>query len=124
MTPHPLPPLDARWGVIAESGDRRISFDRATVRPAGGRVVRVWIRNDYAAPDRRDGMTFDRTMDHIEYDCEQLRFRIVASTYHLGDQVVGNDSPAQASDWVSIVPETVGEDIITAVCATQGDRRA
>lgn len=119
LAPHPLPELDARWQVIAQTEDRRISFDRGTVRPAGGRVLRAWIRNDYAAPDRRDGMTFDRTLDQIEYDCEQLRFRIFASTYHLGDRVVGSESPAQPSDWVSIVPETVGEDIIAAVCATR-----
>ena len=112
----PLPALDARWGVVWQNEEQRISFDRTTVRPAGGGAVRAWIRNDYAVPETRDGVRFDRSMDQIEYDCQQLRYRIFASTYHLGEQVVGSESPAAPSDWASIVPETVGEDILAAVC--------
>lgn len=117
MAPRPLPALDPRWTVVGETEERRISFDRTTLRPMGARVLRAWVRNDYAAPETDDGITFDRTLDQIDYDCGQRRFRLVASTYHLGDQVTGNDSPPEPSNWVSVVPETMGEDIIAAVCA-------
>jgi hypothetical protein len=117
MAPHPLPALDPRWQVIAERDERRISFDRTTVRRTGASVVRAWIRNDLAAPDRHDGLPFDRSLDQIEYDCEQLRFRVLGSTYHMGDQAVGQESPAEPGEWIAIVPETVGEDIVAAVCA-------
>jgi hypothetical protein len=117
--PRPLPALDARWTVLAESEAQRVAFDRTTLRPMVGRVVRAWVRNDYGSPQTDESGTYDRTMDQMDYDCEQLRFRHVASTYHLDEQVVDSELPSEPGEWVSIVPESMGETVINAVCAVR-----
>jgi hypothetical protein len=110
----PLPELDARWTVLDEDEERRIAFDRTTLRRAEGRVLRVWVRTDYTMPQPDEAGEYDRSVNQIEYDCDDRRFRLVSASTRLGDQVVNSETIT--TEWVAIVPETLGENVLATVC--------
>ncbi|HEX6038566.1 surface-adhesin E family protein [Longimicrobium sp.] len=111
----PLPELDARWTVLGEDDERRIAFDRTTLRRANGGVVRVWVRTDYTTPVTDESGTYDRSVNQVEYDCHDRRFRLVSASTRLGDELVASESVV--TEWVAVVPETVGETVLATVCA-------
>ncbi|HEU4881807.1 MAG TPA: surface-adhesin E family protein [Longimicrobium sp.] len=113
--PAEFPALDERWVLLRSGADRRTVFDRATVQAMGNRVFRVWLRDDYTVPQVDNG-TFDMELHQVDYDCAARRFRVGASTYQLGGQLVNSDTPPEPSEWFPIPPESVGEQIITGVC--------
>lgn len=110
----PLPELDARWTVLDEDEERRMAFDRTTMRRAEGRVLRVWVRTDYTMPQPDEAGEYDRSVNQIEYDCDDRRFRLVSASTRLGDQVVNSETIT--TEWVAIVPETIGENVLATVC--------
>lgn len=111
----PLPELDARWTVLDEDEERRMAFDRTTMRRAEGRVLRVWVRTDYTMPQPDEAGEYDRSVNQIEYDCDDRRYRLVSASTRLGDQVINAET--LTTEWVAIVPETVGESVLTTICA-------
>jgi hypothetical protein len=113
--PVEYPALDERWVVALERPSQRTAFDRATVQAMGNRVFRVWLRDDYAQL-QADPVDHDMELHQIDYDCGARRFRVGAATYQLRNQLVHSETPSEPSDWIPIPPESVGEQIITAVC--------
>jgi hypothetical protein len=113
--PVEYPELDERWVVALERPLQRTAFDRATVQAMGSRVFRVWLRDDYAQL-QVDPVDHDMELHQMDYDCGARRFRIGAATYQLRNQLVHTDTPSEPSEWIPIPPESVGEQIITALC--------
>jgi hypothetical protein len=114
--PVEYPALDPRWVVVPIERPVRTAFDRTTVQPMGNRVFRVWLREDYAQV-QTDPVEHDMALFQVDYDCGARRFRVGASTYQRQGRMVHSETPADPSDWIPAPPESVGEMIITAVCA-------
>jgi hypothetical protein len=114
-----FPALEARWRVIGQDDTQRTSYDQATLRPQGNRVVQAWMRTDFLEP-RTGPFTYDQLSSLLEIDCAQSRARTVSATFRLNGQAV--HSVTDAAPWRVLEPETAAETIAAAVCSTAGRR--
>ena len=115
------PPLDPRWQVVGDMGRFRSAFDRNTIQPQGGRVLRVWVRDDYSGA-RRGAVEYDQVLSQVDYDCARNRLRVVTHSYRLQGRLVETQPPAQSPEWMPIPPESIAERQLAAICQA-GERR-
>lgn len=112
-------PIDeTRWLVAFQGAERRVSIDRTRVTAMGNDVYRVWERWEAAEPVQgSDGGWYDATLTRVDYDCRNLRTRMVEMTTYNGGRVVDTVEIAPARQtWDSAVPESVGETTLRTAC--------
>lgn len=114
-----LAPLDeTRWIVGFQGAGRRVSIDRTRVTSQGNDVYRVWERWEAEEAVRDDeGEWYDASLTRADYDCRGLRMRILEiHTYSRGEVVDDTRIPPGMQSWDSVVPESIGEQTMLAVC--------
>jgi hypothetical protein len=112
-------PLDeTRWVVGFLGAGRRVSIDRTRVTSQGNDVYHVWERWEAEEPVQdSDGEWYDATLTRSDYDCRGLRMRILEiHTYSRGTVVDTTRVPPGMQTWDSVVPESIGEQTLLAVC--------
>lgn len=112
-------PLDeTRWIVGFEGSGRRVSIDRTRVTALGNDIYRVWERWEAEEPVQdSDGNWYDASLSRSDYDCRGLRMRVLEiNTYSRGEVVDTARFPADNQEWDSVVPESIGEITMHAVC--------
>jgi hypothetical protein len=61
----------------------------------------------------------------IEFNCETLTYRHLAETQYAGNNLTGEASSADIADlktWTNIFPQSVAEQLLTAVCRRAGTK--
>ena len=112
-------PLDeTRWIVGFLGAGRRVSIDRTRVTAQGNDVYRVWERWEAEEPVQdEEGEWYDASLTQSDYDCRGLRMRILEiHTYSRGTVVATSRVPPGMQTWDSVVPESIGEQTLRAVC--------
>jgi hypothetical protein len=105
----------ATWNVFQRaSNDRFITFFDASTVIKKGNVVTLWTKfvNDVKKPDK-DGSY--ATAEKTEYSCKKRTSRVLSKSHYNKEHEFVKSSGA--SDTVDdIAPDTIGEDILNAVC--------
>lgn len=108
----PAPALAAEWVLVEAniSGDR-FYIDLQSIRTMPNGYKRMWIRNDFAKPDK-DGETSLKY--YREYDCIEKRNRFLSIRAFSGEQVTSTSSAV--SEWEYVSPDSVQEGLFMFVC--------
>lgn len=113
----PLSAQQTGWIQIAanQSGEMRVSVNPARITQTTQGHIRTWTRWDYSHPQTtRNGARYTRIMRHEEINCANQQTRLLSGTvYNETGEVVEQES---SSSWESMVPESVGEQIVNEIC--------
>lgn len=110
----------AAWVKIGRSVDDGFDYyaDPATILKSGN-VVKMSVVYDYQAPQMVSGRQFLSTKLLFEYDCKDMRARMLYATTHSGN-MANSDAVATVNnstvDWGPISPATLGEQLWKFAC--------
>jgi hypothetical protein len=97
------------------------SFSTEHQMKRSGRLVTVWLREEYPEPQRNsDGDTYYSYVEKIQYDCSNERARALLIIYYSENNITGSEN-SEATDvkqaaWVPIVPGTQSENVYQWAC--------
>jgi hypothetical protein len=79
----------AEWVVFVSAPDATIYVDPSTIKRDGSRAE-MWVLIDYRnpQPDKTGKQVLSDKL-HYQYDCEQKRFSIIATSAHAGPMASG-----------------------------------
>ena len=110
----------AEWTYLtsSEDNDRDVYIDKTTIRKRGN-VAKMWELKDYKAPQKEVGGSYlsDRLL--YEYDCVEVRYRLLAITLFSGNMGSGQVTFNHQYDnnkWADIAPDTVNMELWKAAC--------
>lgn len=110
----------AEWVRVGKSAGDGFDYyaDPATIRRSGN-YVKMWVVYDYQTPQVVSGQQFLSTKLQFEYDCRDMRSRMLYATTHSGnmanlDVVATVNNPTV--DWGPISPATLGEQLWKFAC--------
>jgi hypothetical protein len=110
----------SRWGRVAinPKGDT-LSYDRETYRREGDLVV-TWMLVAYGVPQKvASGGVATSAKQRWEIRCAAQQYRLVSVVSFAQDgQAIPGSSGSGETAWNDVVPETVGEDIVSYLCST------
>lgn len=109
---------DSRWMHVGAGERYDVYVDRRSL--AAGARRTAWVMHEFhQAQDARSGR-YDRVRARVEYDCPGRRSRLRAMIQYLDGEVVASaDWDEGESEWTEVVPESVGEMTMDAVCGYQ-----
>lgn len=111
------------WVVVsgAEGVTIEVNFSRLT-RDSNG-IIRGWERRQHTTPQRSEnGKTYISTMVQAHYDCDGRRSKLLQGVSYdrRGNVVTSWTLPVYSHEWHDVVPESIGEGTLNAVCAYFG----
>lgn len=113
--PKPAPPRD-RWISVGGSDSFAAYIDTQTLQ-RNGMDVTVWIKYAYDKPETKDGDTYDEELRLFTYHCASRQVTAKVLNQRLrGNPVWSGELKSYQQERQSIVPGTVGEQIMQAVC--------
>ena len=78
-----------------------------------GRLVTVWLRQEYAEPQTGCGSKYSSAVEKLQYDCAKERARTLLIIYYADNNIQGNEqseeADAKTAPWNPIVPGTRDE---------------
>ena len=102
----------AGWTYLISSEDNAfdVYIDKTTIRKRGN-VAKMWELMDYKAPrEEADGKSYLSNKSLAEYDCVEIRVRLLALTHfsdNMGKGQVTSTYQYDDSKWVDIAPGSV-----------------
>jgi hypothetical protein len=111
----------AGWTYLTPSEGNAFDFyiDKTTIRKRGN-VAKMWALMDYKAPkEEADGTSHLSNKSLAEYDCVEIRVRLLALTHFSGNMGKGKVTSTYQYDdskWVDIAPGSVDMSHWKAVC--------
>lgn len=113
----PPPPRD-RWLKVVVSDSFTTYVDTQTLQ-RNGTDVTVWIKRVYDGPENlTDGTTYNEGWALMTYHCISRQTTLKDLSYRLrGNLVWSREYKSYEQERVSVMPDTVGESIMEAVCA-------
>jgi hypothetical protein len=108
---------DGRWHYIGmQSDSTRWWWDSRSLHSTGARHLDVWLRMDPSQPRQNSsGNYYDEQKILYGIDCSGRRMRVEAySDYFLNRMVDSGDF--ESAEWSHIPPNSMGEDVLDAVC--------
>jgi hypothetical protein len=85
-----------------------------------GHQVTVWIRQEYAEPQRGGDEVYLSSVEKIQYDCANERGRVFLIIYYAENNIAGSQqsesTDVKQAQWVPIVPGTEGESLYQWAC--------
>jgi hypothetical protein len=97
------------------------SFSTEHQMKRSGRLVTVWLREEYPEPQRgSSGEIYYSFVEKIQYDCANERARALLIIYYSENNITGSEN-SEATDvkqaaWVPIVPGTQSENVYQWAC--------
>ena len=110
----------AEWTYLTSSEDNAydIYIDKTTIRKRGN-VAKMWELRDFKAPQKEASGSYLSSRMLAEYDCVEIRQRLLALTDFSGNmgsgQIIFNHQ-YDDSKWADIAPGTIGMDKWKAAC--------
>ncbi len=108
----------AEWVWIASANNFGNYIDKSTIRRSGS-IVRMWSMQSYNEPQFKSGKSFQSEKSQYEYDCTEERIRMIATVFYTQAYGKGDalDSLFGPSQWVPVVPDTIGDDELKIACS-------
>ena len=110
----------AEWTYIASSEDNAfdVYIDKTTIRKRGN-VAKMWELRDFKAPQKEASGSYLSSRMLEEYDCVEIRQRLLALTDFSGNmgsgQIIFNHQ-YDNNKWADIAPDTVIMELWKAAC--------
>lgn len=109
-------PLRDRWVSVGGSDSFTTYIDTQTLQ-RNGMDVTVWVKYAYGKPKTTDGDTYDEELRLLTYHCASRQVTVKVLNQRLrGNSVWRGELKSYEQERQSIVPGTVGETIMQAVC--------
>jgi hypothetical protein len=103
------------------------SFSTEHQMKRSGRLITVWLREEYPEPQRTNGGDiYFSYVEKIQYDCGNERARALLIIYYSENNISGSET-SEATDvkqaaWVPIVPGTQSESVYQWACEIAGGK--
>jgi hypothetical protein len=103
------------------------SFSTEHQMKRSGRLITVWLREEYPEPQRNSGGDiYFSYVEKIQYDCANERARALLIIYYSENNISGSET-SEATDvkqaaWVPIVPGTHSENVYQWACEAAGGK--
>jgi hypothetical protein len=85
-----------------------------------GRLITVWLREEYPEPQRTSGDVYLSFVEKIQYDCANERARVFLIIYYSENNLTGSQqsepTDVKQAAWVPIVPGTQSENVYQWAC--------
>jgi len=109
---------DNRWVYVLQTAEGGgVYFDSRTMSRIG-RNRRAWVKLSYDQVQVDGEMQFDDMLVLMQLDCESNKSKKEAEALHLGGELVSStDIPSYQQEWSNVLPGTVGEAILDAICS-------
>lgn len=108
-------PVEAGWMRFATTTEGDVHYvDVDTIKRSGPRRIQIWARIELAKPTY--GMETRSVRVLVEHDCLLKKQRSLRVTYFTGQNLSGHADPGGTGSWVDINPNTMGEELHTAIC--------
>ena len=110
----------AEWTYLTSSEDNAydIYIDKTTIRKRGN-VAKMWELRDFKAPQKEASGSYLSSRMLEEYDCVEIRQRLLALTDFSGNmgsgQIIFNHQ-YDNNKWADIAPDTVNMELWKAAC--------
>ena len=110
----------AGWTYLISSEDKAfdIYIDKTTIRKRGN-VAKMWELRDFKAPQKEASGSYLSSRMLEEYDCVEIRQRLLALTDFSGNmgsgQIIFNHQ-YDNNKWADIAPDTVNMELWKAAC--------
>jgi hypothetical protein len=126
---HTLNPLAAggwQFRAVAPDGSWA-SFSTDHQMKRSGRLITVWLRQEYPEPQRSNGgdiyLSF---VEKMQFDCAHEQARALLIIYYSENNITGSET-SEATDvkqavWVPIVPGTQSENVYLWACEAAGGK--
>lgn len=101
------------WATVTDSSNFVVSTKPAVTK---GVSRRAWMRFDYLEPKRISATEFLTQISLYEADCAEGRIRTLTSNYYADRKMKEMVRSTDALDWNYVAPDTVGADILGAIC--------
>ena len=122
------PMTDGGWQFRAVAPDGSwASFSTEHQMKRSGRLITVWLREEYPEPQRGSGGDiYFSYVEKIQYDCANERARALLIIYYTENNIGGSET-SEATDvkqavWVPIVPGTHSESVYQWACNVAGGK--
>jgi hypothetical protein len=105
-----------KWSffAISENEDTIYLSQKKSIGHGNYQVWAKWVAPDTGIPDYKRPNTIKEFVELSEYDCGQNKSRDLSrTTYFFDGSVISHDS---ILPWSYVVPETIGEEIMTYLC--------
>lgn len=107
-----------RWISAGRSERLALTFDRTRITVISAGTYRIWERRSYLNTQTNSGGdVYDVVLSHADVDCTRARTRLISFVQYLGNKVVKSASAESPDRWQPVVPESIGEALMEAVCA-------
>lgn len=110
----------ANWVKIGHSADDGFDYyvDLVTIIKSEN-YVKMWVVYDYLRPQVLSGLQFLSTKLQFEYDCNEMKSRMLYASTHTG-RMAGSDTIATVDNpnagWGPVLLASVGERLWKYVC--------
>lgn len=104
------------WTIVQDDKDSGRYSDYSTKQVLGN-YVRIWSLTNFKKPAIYDGTTLMSTVDHYEYDCQNLKFRSITTFFY--SKSMGSGSMLKSfgsSAWMSLPPHSIGMYELKILC--------
>ena len=110
----------AEWTYLTSGEDNAydVYIDKAAIRKRGN-VAKMWDLTDFKAPQEAVGGSFLSSKLLKEYDCVEIRFRLLTLAHfsdNMGSGQVNANHQYDDKDWRDIAPGSMGMRLLKAAC--------
>ncbi|HEU0298950.1 MAG TPA: surface-adhesin E family protein [Longimicrobium sp.] len=113
-----------RWVRAGGSDNFSTYVDVTRITTGADGIVSAWTRREYNQIQRREWATYDVQINRMEFDCRRSLTRLRYAAYELAGEIVETTTWAPGeSEWGEVIPESVGEAVLTFICEFVNGRR-
>jgi hypothetical protein len=109
----------AEWVQVDRNAHVTILADKSTLRKAGA-TTKFWTLTNFAKVQTLEGKRHQSAKTQFEVDCEEERFRVLATTFYAQTDGRGAIvfSTSAASNWEPVAPETIASGLKGFACSS------
>lgn len=110
------------WLIVAESEKATQSASPTRWKAQTKSVVQAWIKAEEKKYTK--GSKYKYSLSDYRINCKEDSLYIASSTYYDPKGVVVNSDKKQYPAFEAVIPESVGEEILRALCEASQDARS
>ena len=110
----------ADWEPVGHSAQAHLLIDAKTIKIAGGKA-KVWVLANFVSPARIENTVSNSSKTFFEYDCKEVRSRVLTTYFYSEKDSKGNVNAAEfdVMPWVPVAPETISMSVLKRICPKQ-----
>lgn len=108
----------AEWVMVGSSGGDMTTYVSPATIHKDGNIVKMWYMHDFKSVQESAGDRFLSITFQGEYDCKEVKSRILSYTWYSGNKGGGNVKLTETSpaNWNSVFPGSTEETVFKYAC--------